>query len=78
MNQPYQVSLSPPGKRGNPRAPRHLIAQGTVTVVIQSGSVVVRDDYGLVVHIHDARAVILREQTDTTVYGAEQSLELRN
>jgi len=61
-------------KPGNPRSPRHIIAQGTLRISISLGKVVVTDDHGLIVHVHDARAVVIHEASETVIYGATEEL----
>ena len=53
----------------SPRNPRHLIARGVVEVYIGEGRVVVTDEHGLIVHIHEARNVSLRQADELEIFG---------
>ena len=53
----------------SPRNPRHLIARGVVEVYIGEGRVVVTDEHGLIVHIHEARNVSLRQPESLEIFG---------
>lgn len=53
----------------HPRSPRHLIARGAVEVIISSGKVVITDEYGLILVLHEARAVLLRHHEDIEIFG---------
>lgn len=55
--------------RMKPRLPRHIIARGAVAVTIANGRVVVCDEHGLILTLHDARVVILNEQEDQSLFG---------
>lgn len=52
-----------------PRSPRHLIARGATEVIIASGRIVIRDEYGLILVLHEARSVLFRHGEDIEIFG---------
>ena len=51
------------------RRPLNLLARGAVAITIHGSELVIRDEHGLLLRIHSAKAIAFDWNGDTEIYG---------
>lgn len=52
-----------------PRRPLNLLARGAIEIIINGAELVIRDEHGLLLRVHSAKAIAFHWNGDTEVYG---------